>query len=252
MIPLERTTEPAKLRAKRPGKIDEARSAIAAGIKPRFTGYGDDGVKDLLFEGQHRKCAYCEKREEQAKYREAEHYRPKSRYWWLTWTWENLLFACIDCNREYKRDQFPLADESARLQPESGPPQNEQPHIIDPYDPAIDPRAEIEFRRERVQGKERWRPHGRTERGQATVRLCGLDRPGLIELYNRHVRDFVRPRVERFLAATHTEDARAIIEAWSMLKRGMLAPGQEFCALSRDAGRTLVPTDLRHRYRLDV
>lgn len=149
MIHLVRGPEPDALRDKRRGKMTEARARCAVGETINFTGYGDDGVKDQIFKAQHGKCAYCEKREEQPKWRDAEHYRPKSLYWWLAWTWENLLFACIECNREYKKDQFPLVDETTRLTPEAAPPGDESPLLIDPYAPEDDPRVDIVFRRQR-------------------------------------------------------------------------------------------------------
>jgi hypothetical protein len=250
MIRLVRGREPDALRDKRPGKVAEVRVVRATGGNVKLTGYGDEGVKAQLFEAQHHKCAYCEKRDEQAKWRDAEHYRPKSHYWWLAWTWENLLFACVDCNREYKQDQFPLVDPAVRLSPESVPPGNELPLLIDPYATEGDPRAEIVFRRERVQGKERWKPYGVTRRGIETVRVCGLDRPGLIELYNKHVRDLVRPAIERFEEVASREDARTIVDGWSRLCRCLEAPGQEFRALSRDAVETLARREIRDRYRL--
>jgi hypothetical protein len=252
VIQLARGTEPDVLRGKRPGKIAEARARRAAGEASKLTGYGDDGVKEQIFQAQRGKCAYCEKREEQPKWRDAEHYRPKSYYWWLAWSWENLLFACIDCNREYKKDQFPLVADETRLLPEAAPPGTESPLLIDPYGPGADPRAEIVFRRERVQGRERWWPYGVTPRGVETVRICGLDRPWLIELYNKHVRDIVRPAIEPFDAAIKTEDARVIVDAWSRLYRRLDAPGQEFRALSRDAVVALVPRTIRDRYRLTL
>ena len=223
---------------------------MAAGEKIDFSGYGDEGVKEDLFQAQHRKCAYCEKSEEQSKYREAEHYRPKARYWWLAWTWENLLFACIDCNRDHKKDQFPLVDETKRLVAEHAPPGEEQPLLIDPYDPSVDPAGEIEFRREYVQRKERWKPYGVTDRGRETIRICGLDRPGLLTLYETHVRELVRSKVDRFGAAVRTEDPQEIVKAWGTLTRGLFGKLQPFHALSRDAVRVLVPRDVRVRYQL--
>jgi hypothetical protein len=252
MIRLARGNEPDVLRDKRPGKLAEVRAVLAAGGTVKLAGYGDDGVKDRLFEAQHGKCAYCEKREEQPKWRDAEHYRPKSHYWWLAWTWENLLFACVDCNREYKGDQFPLVDEAARLLPEAAPPGDESPLLIDPYAPGRDPRTEIVFRRERVQGRERWRPYGVTRRGIETIRVCGLDRPGLLELYNKHVRDFVRPAIEQFAITANTGDARVIVDAWSRLCRRLDAPGQAFRALARDAVDALAPRPVRNQYRLTL
>ena len=251
MIRLERPrTEPEPLRQKRLEKLAAARTAISGGEKIDFSGIGDDGVKEALFQAQHRKCAYCEKPEEQSRYREAEHYRPKSRYWWLAWTWENLLFACIDCNRDHKKDQFPLVDEARRLVAEHAAPGDEQPLLLDPYEARIEPANEIEFRRENVQGRERWKPYGITERGRETVRICGLDRPSLLTLYDAHVREVVRPKVERFRRIAEAELTPDIVRAWGTLVRGLFGEYQPFQALSRDVVRVLVPTSLRARYQL--
>lgn len=84
----------------------------------------------------HDKCAYCETREVRSPYH-AEHFRPKGRvtvklegkkklqvctaldelgqtikhpgYFWLAYTWSNLLPSCNDCNTALgKKDQFPI------------------------------------------------------------------------------------------------------------------------------------------------
>lgn len=225
---------------------------IARSEKIEFSGYGDDGVKEQIFQSQHRKCAYCEKREERSKYRDAEHYRPKSSYWWLAWTWENLLFACIDCNRDYKKDQFPLVDEARRLVHEEAPPGGEQPLLIDPYDGSVDPRHEIEFRREDVQGQERWRPYGLTARGRETIRICGLDRQSLLTEYKLHVREMVWPKIEKFLAIAETGTPWEVKRAWDSLKLGLFWKDQAYQALSRDALKVLVQPGLRERYQLSV
>ncbi len=196
--------------------------------------------------------ALCEKREEQAKYRDVEHYRPKAHYWWLAWNWDNLLFACFECNRDHKGERFPLVDETTRLVAEAIPPGREQPLILDPYDPSIDPRRHIEFRRDRVQGKERWTPYGLTECGRTTITICGLDRPSLLGRYGEHVRDLVRPKIGLFEGACTSGDAQQMAAAWSTLRRSLLAPGQEFCARSRDAVRALVSVKIRERLDLDL
>jgi hypothetical protein len=252
VIRLVRGPDPDPLRGKRPRKLEDARAIIARGEKPDPRGYGDDGVKEQIFQAQHRKCAYCEKREERSKYRDAEHYRPRSRYWWLAWTWENLLFACIDCNRDYKKDQFPLVDEAQRLVPEEAPPGGEQPLLLDPYDPRIDLQHEIEFRREDVQGQERWKPYGLTTRGEETIRICGLDRQSLLTEYKIHVRETVWPKVERFLAAVEAGAPWEIGRAWRILTLGLFWKDQPYQALSRDALKALVKPALRERYQLSL
>lgn len=41
------------------------------------------------------KCAYCEQKLEQF---HVEHYRPKTTYFWLAYSWDNLISACPTCN----------------------------------------------------------------------------------------------------------------------------------------------------------
>lgn len=57
------------------------------------------------------KCAYCEQRVEQS---HVEHYRPKQTYYWLAYSWDNLLCACADCN-EFKGVNFRINGVRATL-----------------------------------------------------------------------------------------------------------------------------------------
>lgn len=248
MIRIHRGPEPTVLADARARHLAAARIAHAAGDPIAFEGH--EVVKDDLFAMQARKCCYCEKLEEQPKYRDVEHFRPKSTYWWLAWTWENLLFSCIDCNREYKREQFPLAPGSTALVAEQAPPGGEAPRLIDPCDAAVDPFDEIEFRRERVQSNERWVPYGLTPRGSETIRVCGLDRHGLLTWYSNHVRDAVRPKISPISEAHRRRDAQGVVRAWSTALRGLFAPTRPFRALSHDALKVLVSTSLREQYHL--
>lgn len=57
--------------------------------------YKLDDIKDALSSIYHNKCAYCEQRVELI---HVEHYRPKYVYYWLAYSWDNLLIACPHCN----------------------------------------------------------------------------------------------------------------------------------------------------------
>ncbi len=91
-----------------------------------------------------------------------DHYRPKAAsqqrmgdpyfrpgYYWLTYNWENLLFLCPTCNQSYKRNLFPLLDETRRAFSHLHSLALEVPLLIDPSkeDPAdfISFRDEIAF-----------------------------------------------------------------------------------------------------------
>jgi hypothetical protein len=59
------------------------------------------------------KCAYCESPTDTVAHGDVEHYRPKSKYWWLAYCYENYLYACQICNQVYKGDEFPYTRRKA-------------------------------------------------------------------------------------------------------------------------------------------
>jgi len=54
------------------------------------------------------KCGYCESPIERG---DVDHFRPKARYWWLVYCYDNFIFSCPVCNQEYKSDNFPIRRE---------------------------------------------------------------------------------------------------------------------------------------------
>lgn len=54
------------------------------------------------------KCAYCESPTDSVAHGDVEHYRPKSKYWWLAYCYDNFLYACQICNQVHKGDEFPV------------------------------------------------------------------------------------------------------------------------------------------------
>ena len=109
------------------------------------THYNKQNVVDALWEMQHGKCCYCERRlPETGHLKAVEHFRPKSIFPELRNEWRNLLLACSQCNG-YKADKFPevLPDPSDGDKAlEAGPKQSA---ILDPSDPEIDPEDHIDF-----------------------------------------------------------------------------------------------------------
>ncbi len=66
--------------------------------------YRNFEVRKELNELYHKKCAYCEDTLLNH-FKHIEHYRPKSIYFWLAFSWDNLLLACEYCNVN-KRKKF--------------------------------------------------------------------------------------------------------------------------------------------------
>ncbi len=71
--------------------------------------YKKEDVKQALKSLYHQKCAFCESKVEQL---QVEHFRPKSVYYWLAYSWDNLLLACPNCN-VYKSQTFEIEGTSA-------------------------------------------------------------------------------------------------------------------------------------------
>ena len=81
-------------------------SGISSNYDRRYKLYD---IKTSLKTIYNSKCAYCETSLEQL---HVEHYRPKrGGYYWLAYSWDNLLLSCPTCNGK-KGDNFPIAASS--------------------------------------------------------------------------------------------------------------------------------------------
>jgi len=147
--------------------------------------YNHASVKEILKSAQHNKCCFCEKSQVD-ECGAVEHFRPKrgfrrSRtdkkdikpgYYWLVFNWENLYFICSTCNSSFKKTFFPIVDESKRARNHHNDVGEETPLLVDPG--KEDPREFIEFHDELIKDLD--------DRGDQTIKICGLDRPDLDEL----------------------------------------------------------------------
>ncbi|MCY7297970.1 MAG: tyrosine-type recombinase/integrase, partial [Ilumatobacteraceae bacterium] len=85
----------------------------------RPTIYAQASVRIALYEAFYDKCAYCESPALSSAPLDVDHFRPiagaigtdgaesREHYWWLTYSWSNLLLACSDCTRA-KGNRFPV------------------------------------------------------------------------------------------------------------------------------------------------
>ncbi|RYF26667.1 MAG: hypothetical protein EOO42_00845 [Flavobacteriales bacterium] len=72
--------------------------------------YGNKEVLETLNVYYHNKCAYCEQKQKVY----VAHYRPKSKYPWLSLEWSNLLPICKDCNSSLS-NKFDIGGRAIRL-----------------------------------------------------------------------------------------------------------------------------------------
>lgn len=143
----------------------------------------DDSVKNPLWEIHHGKCCYCERKREIKRESDVEHYRPKLKvteennhlgYWWLAYEWTNYLYSCKICNETYKRNFFPLLDDSPRASQPGDDISRERPVLINPIDD--DPESCITYDWWSG-GKKYVKASGTDEngRGSETIKILGLN-----------------------------------------------------------------------------
>lgn len=97
------------LRKKQLLKLVKTERDIKNGIlkKHKFTSTWSP-CKEQLHRESCSKCAYCESPTTVVSYGDVEHYRPKSKYWWLAYCYDNYLASCTLCNQKYKKAKFKI------------------------------------------------------------------------------------------------------------------------------------------------
>lgn len=260
MIRVSRGAEPRSLQLERRRRLSRAMLERQAGKASKaldFTGYGV--VKEELAEALNRKCVFCEMAL-RPQGSPVEHFRPKAlvankgeppdvnRYWWLAWTWENLLFACDRCNNSpYKGNQFPLAPGTMALPEGSFNLATEQPLLIDPA--TVDPRDHLRFKWSRSEG--RWVPvpvNGSTL-GKKTIEILGLDQD---EKPTKHILERVEPLMEQIEEAIRGQEPAAIQRTWSRMLQSLFSRGQPFHAVTWDALDDRFPEPVRRAWGLSL
>lgn len=252
MIRIERCPEPDKLALVRTTQLIALRALGRDPISDEVDGYRV--VAEELWRSQHYKCCYCETKVTKG-YNDVEHYRPKAAadrrpgcnsthgYWWLAFSWDNLLFACPTCNRSHKNALFPLEVGCQSLTAENLPPGNESPLLIDPSS-TINPIEHIEFVYKSVSRtstvKKWWaRPRNGSQLGNSTIQVCGLNRTDLLELREDHYMNVVVPHAHAINAAITSAD---LVRLQRELNRALylLKPKNVYVGLTYDALRFLV------------
>lgn len=254
MIRVTRGGAPPELAAEQAKRLPLAQQKIAEGVKlTRKDLAGYDKAKLRLYTGQHRKCAYCEDATKMP-YEPVEHFRPALRafrgpsfsdvgYWWLAWTWENLLFACSICNSSFKRDLFPLEDGSAVMAAMDALPCSENAVLVDPADPLdVDPMDLIVYQPVGT----RWIPTGRDGdlRGAAIVNLLGLSDAGHLDRYRDHVDQCLQHHVDRLRVLADLDDVLGFRTAWNDAVREA-RPVRPWSALAHDVLDYFFPLEVR-------
>lgn len=163
----------------------QGQAAPTSGNDVQKSIYAHDDVKDALNDLQHGICCYCETHYKATCPGDVEHFRPKRGYqqdkdddlhqpgyYWLAYKWENLLYACEECNRRYKHNYFPLKDPTKRFNPAIKDISQEEPLLINPFEEQH-PENHLTFVGTAIKAL--------SDMGDASITYYGLDRKELDE-----------------------------------------------------------------------
>ncbi len=182
--------------------------------------YASDAVKAELEACHHGKCCYCETLiPKPYAHSHVEHWRPKSSsrqardqesiwpgYYWLAYSWDNLLLSCAFCNSSNKSDLFPLEEPAVRARHHGMRVEDETPTILKP-DGDKDPLDHVTFHMEV--------PVGLTPLGLKTIEVLGLDSPAH-ELRLTHLADI---RQAQEMSITLMGSVDPVARQWAVLWR---------------------------------
>jgi uncharacterized protein (TIGR02646 family) len=169
-------------------KASAAQTAVRDGLKtPSELSSVWGELKSELSRLSHGKCWYCESRQTRSD-NAVDHFRPKSDYPWLAFSYENYRFACSFCNSPHrspvtgrsqgKSNFFPLFENSLQAKDQTEI-DSKQPILLDPCN-ATDPGL-LDFRSDgtpcpRFADNPIFR-----RRVEESIRIYHLDHPELVE-----------------------------------------------------------------------
>jgi uncharacterized protein (TIGR02646 family) len=279
VIHLDLGDEPAGLAKARDGGMKKAAARLPAttgsereALTRALTGYAKP-TRKALHRRQRGKCAWCE-RPVGATGEPVEHVRPKlgadardksrdpDHYWWLTWTWTNLVYACNGCNNQAnKGNRYWLTPGTSRLAAPAVPvalPLDDKHFDVSTELPLlVHPRLEdpsqylrwIPVDQRQPKSRWRWTLRGRDagDRGAATIEMLGLSE--LEDSVNAHLRAtvlFQDWHLREHLKAGRLAEAR---DTWlKMIATHIDDPEQVFRAAAWCAVISLWPGGERARF----
>jgi len=158
----------------------------------------------------HLKCAYCEQKLLDAP-KHIEHYRPRNIYYWLAYSWDNLLLCCGACNSA-KGKRFSTQEPAVVYENE---PFSKIHTLSDSYDAVEKPKIinpEKEDVLDLIFFKKNAKIYSDDERVDHTIEnACKLNRDELVQLRKQIVTDFINRMNKHYLYFQRDKNIRAFL-----------------------------------------
>lgn len=192
--------------------------------------YKNSDTKEKLKIIYNGKCAFCENKVEQL---HVEHYRPKAIYYWLAFSWDNLLMACPTCNQR-KSSKFDTQNAIVTYDIDFLNNYNsysfnydriEQPKLINPE--VTDPNELFTFTKNGEISSD-------DPRGIYTIETCELDRDDLIDARRKIIDDFENDIILAFATFSSIDEIKvAILQTMNSFKQRLQNSEENFIAFRK-------------------
>ena len=171
--------------------------------------YKVGSVQKKLNKLYHLKCGYCEKPLLDTP-KHIEHYRPKKIYYWLAYSWDNLLLSCGECNSA-KSDKFEVENQNLTYNNE---PFDNIHYLGESYDQLELPLI-INPEKEDILEKLSFTAKGKIEtedkRVKHTIEACNLNRDSLCRLREEILVNFIEEMEAHYLYFQEKKDISRFI-----------------------------------------
>ncbi len=247
-------------------KIDKDLSAVPPSLESDLTGrrrnelvenkgyiresaydsrYKQDDIKSALKTTYHGKYAYCEQ-DVSDHFFHIEHYRPKSVYYWLAYSWDNLLVCCDKCN-VYKHAAFEIDGNDIAF---SANDLGDIHRLAERYNEAEKPKL-VHPELEDVRGRLKFTKKGKIDsddpRVRYTIETCRIDRPSANDRRKKVYDDFMNRLRSRLYAYSVKNDTESLGALKSLIRdfiRDSENPENEYLAF-RGWMLSCIPSRLR-------
>lgn len=208
-IPQSLTSE---LTHKRRREIIENKAYISKG--KYNSRYKKNDVKTELANLYKNKCAFCEQKVERF---DVEHFRPKSIYYWLAFSWDNLLPACPVCNGN-KTNYFKTLKRRVRFREEDYKNIHKLSKQYDAEEESLFFNPESENPEKLISFTQDGRVFSRHKKISYTIETCRLNRPYLIQRRKKIIDTFRNRENELYFLYLKTKNKDYLYELKALRK----------------------------------
>lgn len=142
------------------------------------------------------KCAFCEKKLLDIP-KHIEHYRPKNTYYWLSYSWDNLLLSCGSCN-SHKGEKFALQGTKVNYNSEKFQDVHNLKSYYDSIEQPLLINPEVDDIQFLINYDDSCSIYSKDVRVDYTIQTCALNRNELINLRKTILNDFTNQINEHY------------------------------------------------------